>query len=291
MNLLKSFFVSAFVAADAWLAVLSCGHLVTDGITLGWLGAALATVPFLILLGVLYATTGVARTSSRLPLIIALGGIGVLMAAVESSTMGGIEPALYPAAAGFAMFLLYSYWYSSLGHRHSPALAVGAPLPDVQLKRTDGRTVSSDDFRGRPTVMIFYRGNWCPLCMAQIKEIAAQYRELAARGARVALVSPQSAAKSAALAARFDAPLEFYVDQGNAAAKAMGIFHRGGLPFGLQIFGYQTDTVMPTVVITGADGRILFADQTDNYRVRPEPATFLKVLDAAGPPQPAPAAV
>jgi hypothetical protein len=39
---------------------------------------------------------------------------------------------------------------------------------------------------------------------------------------------------------------------------------------------------MPTVVVTDAGGRILFADQTDNYRVRPEPSTFLAVLDRSG---------
>jgi len=31
--------------------------------------------------------------------------------------------------------------------------------------------------------------------------------------------------------------------------------------------------------MTNAQGKIIFADLTDNYRVRPEPATFLKVLD------------
>ena len=37
---------------------------------------------------------------------------------------------------------------------------------------------------------------------------------------------------------------------------------------------------LPTVIITDAKGKIVFADLTDNYRVRPEPETFLKVIDA-----------
>jgi hypothetical protein len=36
---------------------------------------------------------------------------------------------------------------------------------------------------------------------------------------------------------------------------------------------------MPTVIITDEQGKIIFADLTDNYRVRPEPETFLRVLD------------
>jgi hypothetical protein len=35
---------------------------------------------------------------------------------------------------------------------------------------------------------------------------------------------------------------------------------------------------MPTVIITDPDGTILFADETDNYRVRPEPGLFLEIV-------------
>jgi len=37
--------------------------------------------------------------------------------------------------------------------------------------------------------------------------------------------------------------------------------------------------VFPTAIVTDAEGLILLADQTDNYRVRPDPATFVEVLD------------
>ena len=36
------------------------------------------------------------------------------------------------------------------------------------------------------------------------------------------------------------------------------------------------------VIITDADGVILFTDQTDNYRVRPDPAVFFRVLATHG---------
>ncbi len=32
--------------------------------------------------------------------------------------------------------------------------------------------------------------------------------------------------------------------------------------------------------LADANGKIVFADLTDNYRVRPEPDTFLKVIDS-----------
>ena len=69
------------------------------------------------------------------------------------------------------------------------------------------------------------------------------------------------------------------VDANNQVAQQLGIFAKNGLPLGLQVFGYENDTVLPTVLITDATGKIIFADLTDNYRMRPEPATFLAILD------------
>jgi len=37
-------------------------------------------------------------------------------------------------------------------------------------------------------------------------------------------------------------------------------------------------------VVVDAEGRIVLADQTDNYRVRPEPDWFLRALDEAAVP-------
>ncbi len=43
-----------------------------------------------------------------------------------------------------------------------------------------------------------------------------------------------------------------------------------------------SETVLPTVIITGTDGAVLWTHLTDNYRIRPEPSTFLEVLSANG---------
>ena len=118
--------------------------------------------------------------------------------------------------------------------------------------------------------------------MAQIREIADGYKALADRGAQVALVSPQSHENTVELASRFDVPFVFLTDPGNKAARKLDIAMDDGVPLG--ITGYDPETVMPTVIITSANGRIIFLDQTDNYRVRPEPGTFIEALDAASGP-------
>lgn len=173
----------------------------------------------------------------------------------------------------------YIFWYSDLGRPQAPGLQVGAVLPDFNLEDTEGQVITSASFRGSPTLLMFYRGNWCPLCVAQVREIAEQYRELQSRGVKVILVSPQPADNTRELAQRFDAPMTFAVDRDCAAAKQLNIFHDNAVPSNAGLDGYDSDSVYPTVVVTDDDNRVIWSDLTDNYRVRPEPALFLQILD------------
>ena len=118
--------------------------------------------------------------------------------------------------------------------------------------------------------------------MAQVKELAAEYQGLDAAGVRVALISPQPQGRTQALAKRLGVNFEFLIDSDLSASRALGVFIANGLPLGMQVLGYQSDTVMPTVVITDAENRIVWAHETDNYRVRPEPEIFVEVLRSKG---------
>lgn len=220
----------------------------------------------------------VARTSALMWPVFAMHAAGTLLLA--ASGRGDATAWAAVLAVGWGGSLLYQAWYSRFARTPSAELAVGGLLPDFTLEVGDGREVRVHDLPGS-LLILFYRGNWCPLCMAQIREVAGLYRELASRGVETLLVSSQPAGHSAEVAARFDVPLRFLVDPGNRAARRLGILAQDGTPPGLQVLGYDRDTAMPTVVITDAARRILFCDQTDNYRVRPEPETFLRILDEA----------
>jgi len=159
---------------------------------------------------------------------------------------------------------------------------VGAALPEFTLESLEGLVVSSESFKTKPHLLLFYRGNWCPFCTAQISELAKAYQRLEAAGINVVLVSAQSAGKSQQLAKKFDVPMIFLRDRDNAAAKSLGILHEWGTPTGLQALGYDSDTVMPTVIMTDERGKIIYSDQTDNYRVRPHPETYEKLLQSSG---------
>lgn len=248
---------------------------------LAWAGSLLATGSFMGFFVWLMRGKS-ARTSTGLHAILALTGIGAAIALLAALRGGPLLPLLYALVIGFDGCIAYVYWYSRFPGRDRNTLAVGNPLPSFTLKSADGSLIDSASLVGQVTLLLFYRGNWCPLCMAQIQEIAARYRELAERGVQVLLVSPQSQEHTQALSARFDAPMQFLVDEDNAAARALGIDAPDGLPMGMQAMGYDSDTVLPTVLLIDREGRIAWNHLTDNYRVRPEPDTFIEVIDRLG---------
>jgi peroxiredoxin len=272
IRLIKRFFVETTGAVGIALIAISA-TAVASGSSPFWLGVPLA---WSFTLGY-FAYLLVARPSTHsrhLWPVYAGAAIGT-----AAAVFAGPVAALL-AAISLAAILTYAYWYS---RQHVPAsvLSVGAALPDFPLTALDGSTVSSSVLTAQPHVILFYRGNWCPFCMVQVKEIAAQYRELDERGVAVALISPQRSADTAELATRFDVPMAFYVDEGGVAAAMLDLTQAGGTPV---IYGVGTngDTVVPTVVITNATGTVVWLEHADNHRIRPEPSTFLEVLDREG---------
>jgi len=282
MDGMKSRFVGLYIVLVFGLPIYAIVKLVSDGFDYAFLGAALTTIPMAAMLGFAMVSSHLARTSSRLPAFIVIGGVGVVLAVYGVATgQSGYEGLIW-ALVGFAGFLIYDFWYSSFGRTRSAKLEVGHKLPQFMLEDEEGRPVSSHDYLGHPTVFLFFRGNWCPLCMAQIREIADKYAELTALGARVALISPQPHDHTRKLAEKFSVPFDFLVDVNNKAAQALDIAHKDGLPMGMTPMGYDRDTVMPTLLVVNEEGQILFSDQTDNYRVRPEPDVFLTILRGEG---------
>lgn len=282
MNLLKSIFISAFVT---WLAVVSI-YAFTQLFRgaeplLSWLGLALAA--FAPLAFFIKAFAFKSPRTPRHPIEYSiLSGLG-LVVTMAMSIRYGQAAGLMHVWAGITLlaWLVYLRWYSVFRGRDAPALKVGSPLPEFRLESVDGHIVSSESFKAKPHLLLFYRGNWCPFCTAQIEELAAAWQRIDKAGISVILISPQSIKKNQALAARFDVPMVFLRDRHNGAAKQLGILQKWGTPMGMQVLGYESDTVLPTVILTDEKGQIVFSDQTDNYRVRPEPKTFEAILQKA----------
>ncbi|MCP4441904.1 MAG: peroxiredoxin family protein [Aureispira sp.] len=278
MNWIKSIFLSSFIAliilGGAWLGMNSEGF----SSSFLWWGVLLNTLVVAGFFSIIFVKPKITVDRHLLPFSIPMylgGDLAILSLFLDAElNYYGLGLSLVFVVG----WLAYVYWYSRLD-RHTPSLDVGKLLPKVGFENPQGEKVSSNDFVGQPTVWLFYRGNWCPLCMMQIKEIAASYKEIEKIGAKVALVSPQPHKFTKSLAQKHEVNFDFLVDVENKAAQQLGIAHDGGLPTGLQALGYASDTVLPTVIICDAEGKIVYRDLTENYRIRPEPQDFLEVLN------------
>lgn len=275
MNRLKSLFISLYLTLLS-VGIVRAIWLLENQQAWSWviiaLAPGLAFFAWVFLFNV--ARTGYVSLVMWVGPLLALSGMLVTSISLP-------EIWFWVLGVGLLGATLYIRWYSVFEARDSEMLRKGNALPDLPLQNEQGEPVDIHQFKG-PLLLLFYRGNWCPLCMAQIREVAAQYSELADKGVSLLMISPQSHTNTVSLAQKFDVPMTFLVDKDLKAAKLLGIEALGGLPTGLEALGYDSDTVMPTVIITDADHRIIYADQTDNYRVRPEPETFLQVLADAG---------
>jgi len=279
--MLKSVFIVVFLVWCFALVFKGISGIVAGENLVPWIGILLTSGPMVVFLMRIMLLKDMARTSANLPVVMLLAFVGVALN-VQQTLRAGVDMwFLYNSLGMAGLFLIYNFWYSRLD-RTGSMLKAGQKLPLFSLIDTEGNAVTSDTLRGQPTVMIFYRGNWCPLCMAQVKEIANHYNDIKEKGVRTIFVSPQSQNHTRALAKKFSVGIEFYRDEGNTAAEALGIVSQFGTPAGMQLLGYDTDTVLPTVVILDAEGTIVWLHETDNYRVRPEPETFMKVLAEKG---------
>jgi peroxiredoxin len=171
------------------------------------------------------------------------------------------------------------------------AKKAGDAAPAFVLLDADGKEVSSRELLARgPLVVSFYRGVWCPYCNMELQALQEALPEIAARGAGLVAISPQTAPNSRK--SQRDNKLSFPIlsDVRSEVADAFGI--RFALPDylvalyksfknDLPVFNDDPAWVlpMPARYVIGTDGIIAYAEVNPDYTQRPDPSELLPVLD------------
>lgn len=167
--------------------------------------------------------------------------------------------------------------------------ALGTAMPDGNLLDAHGAATSLAAARaGRPAVLVFYRGAWCPYCNTVLKAYQEDLlTELTVRGVALIAVSPQK--PDGALSAIETNELAYPVlsDPGNQIAGALNILTETGQAaqaiqgqLGLDVDASNADGThaipMPTVVVLDAAGAIRWIDVHPDFGTRTEPTQILK---------------
>ena len=145
-----------------------------------------------------------------------------------------------------------------------PLLNNGDAFPKLTVPAVGGGALALPDaFAGSWGVVIVYRGAWCPFCNAQLASYAAEKAALDGLGVKVAALSVDDEATSAATVA--ENHLQFPVGHSanaDAVAAATGAFVNAK-PHYLQPAGFvlaPDGTVKAAVYATSAIGRMMAKD-------------------------------
>lgn len=69
-------------------------------------------------------------------------------------------------------------------------LLIGEKLPDAMLQTTSGTQVRVSEIIQKPTVVVFYRGGWCPFCNLQLSGLVSIEKEILQLGYQIIAISP-----------------------------------------------------------------------------------------------------
>jgi len=164
-----------------------------------------------------------------------------------------------------------------VGPRIPEALEQGKLLPEFSAKDEAGNTVRSSDLRGKPAVLMFVRGNWCPFCTRQVAGLTTRYKEIIGLGASLIFVTPKPLETTRRVADFFKVEFEFWLDASVEAAESLGLIFPGGVPAD-HAEEYGEDTVWPTAIIVDKDGIIRYSKLARFIFDRPNPDVLLKEL-------------
>ena len=167
----------------------------------------------------------------------------------------------------------------------------GDKLPDGHLLDVAGQPASlAETLAGKPAVIVFYRGGWCPYCNIALRTYQAQLvPALDERGISLIAISPQ--APDGSLSTKEAKELTFTVlsDPGNQVARQLGILtapsdgtRAAQLQLGLDLTRVNADGTtglpVPAVIIADAAGTIRWTDVHRDYTTRTEPGQILQAI-------------
>ena len=183
--------------------------------------------------------------------------------------------AILLAAAG-----AYLYFRMRAARPVPEQLRRGRPLPEFTATDEAGNRLRSSDLRGAPAVVIFVRGNWCPFCSRQVKNLTGYYRDIVDLGARLILVTPRPQETTKRVAEFFDVQLEFWLDESLSATRELGLLLESAVPQDYYP-EYGSDTIWPTSLVIDAKGIIRYVALSKHIIDRPNPKTLLRELQKA----------
>ena len=171
-------------------------------------------------------------------------------------------------------------------------LLLGSAMPDVDLKTLDGKpTTLKAQVAGKPTVLVFYRGGWCPFCNLQLSELRLIRKDLDGLGFQMIAISPDLPAELNKTVEKDQLDYTLLSDAKADALRAFGIGYRLDDETYAKYQEYGIDLEkssgedhhalpVPSVFIVDADGVLQFSYSHPDYKIRVPGSVILAAAKA-----------
>jgi peroxiredoxin len=174
----------------------------------------------------------------------------------------------------------YLFYRRPSGRPVPDAIRRGRPIPEFSALDEQGSTIRSTDLIGAPAVLIFVRGNWCPFCNRQVRNLANYYKQITDLGAKLILVTPKPLETTRRVAKFFEVDFDFWLDGSLTATRQLGLLLEAAVPADYRQ-EYGEDTMWPTSLVIDAAGIIRYVELSKHIIDRPNPKTLLREVQQA----------
>ena len=164
-------------------------------------------------------------------------------------------------------------------------LLMGESIPKATLQDSEGKQIELGKLlSNKPTVLVFYRGGWCPYCNVQLPGLVKIEKDILDLGYQIIAISPDDYRNLQTTESKDSIKYTLLSDPDTKFIQQMGI----GFKTPLMLKGFiatkgqkgETSEIMPvpTVMIVDEKGKILFEYINPNYKERISGEMLLAVL-------------
>ncbi len=163
-------------------------------------------------------------------------------------------------------------------------LKVGEKIPSVALTSTEGIQINTlDIIKEKPSIVIFYRGGWCPFCNKHLEAIGQSKKEILSFGYQLIAISPDAPKKLTNTIDKNDLSYSLYSDSDGKLMTEMGIAFQAPKRYGGVLSKYSDNKNLgvlpvPSLFILDTDGTILYEFINPNYKRRMTVEVLLETL-------------
>ena len=158
-------------------------------------------------------------------------------------------------------------------------ILLGSKMPDVALRTVEGKpTTLARQVAGKPAILVFYRGGWCPYCNLQLSELRLVEEQAKALGYQMIAISPDRPEELSKSLDTGDLTYTLLSDSQADALRAFGIGFRVDDATAAKYKEYGIDLEaasgashralpVPSVFIVDAEGTLQFGYSHPDYTV------------------------